>query len=316
MTFASGGEPVKKAVPTVQLLTETVDFTLSGSSVSAEFIMSEEINPIDADQGQVGQVIQNLTINAVQAMPNGGVIKVRAKNVTVSDEDELPLPSESYVKISISDQGIGIPPGDQRRIFDPFFTTKQKGSGLGLATVYSIIRSHGGYITLESVLGSGTTFHVYLLASQADIDLSMKYDSALRQETGVILVMDDEEFVREYASDLLSEAGYEVQFAKDGLEVLEIYKKALNTKAPIDLVILDLTIPGGMGGEETINELLKIDPHVRAIVSSGYSNSPVLANYREHGFRGVVPKPFRPKEMLGIVGKVIHAKSGIQGEKG
>ncbi len=309
LTFATGGEPIKKAVPTERLLRETVDFALSGSKITAEFSMPDDIKPIDADYGQINQVIQNLIINADQAMPNGGTIKIKAENFTKSKDVELPLNGKDFVKISIADEGIGITIKDRQRIFDPFFTTKQKGSGLGLATVFSIVNNHAGYITLESTLGVGTTFFVYLPISQASIDNCIDDDSILLGQEGRVLVMDDDDFIRGYSVDILQEGGHKVKLAKNSEEALEIYSKSLNTDESIDIVILDLTIRGGKGGEETIKELLKIDPEVKAIVSSGYANNPVLSNYREYGFRGVVTKPYKPNEMLQTIQEIFGEKS-------
>ncbi len=309
LTFAKGGKPVRTSVPTEELLRETVDFSLSGSKTKAHFSLPPEINPIDADPGQISQVIQNLIINADQAMPNGGEVRVQAENFRVSADDELPLACGNYIKISIEDQGIGICLDDQQRIFDPFFTTKPTGSGLGLTTVYSIIHSHRGYIRLESELSVGTTFFIYLPVSQAAIKVSTGDNSTPHRKTGVILVMDDEAFFREYAGDALSGFGHLVQFAENGTEALEIYRNAHNSGETIDVVILDLTVRGGMGGEETMKQLLKINPDVKAIVTSGYSNNPVLANYRDFGFRGVMPKPVKPEEMIETVDKVIQGEA-------
>ncbi len=306
LTFATGGKPVKKALSPEKLLRETVDFSLSGSKVTADFEISSDIDPIDGDYGQICQVIQNLIINADQAMPNGGVIKLRAENFTNTPKNSLPLDGKEYVKISIADQGIGIIFDNQTRIFDPFFTTKQKGSGLGLATAHSIVHNHGGYIGLDSVLGTGTTFHIYLPVSQENVDASGECELSQGTARGTILVVDDDEFIRQYATDVLEGGGYQVELAKDGAEAVEVYSRAQSNGRTIDLVILDLTIRGGKGGEETLKDLLKIDQEVKAIVSSGYANNPVLADYREYGFRGVVSKPFTSEEMLIAVAKTIH----------
>ncbi len=315
LTFATGGKPVKKPLPTEKLIRETVEFALSGSTIAVEFSLPADLRPIDGDHGQIGQVIQNLVINADQAMPSGGVIEVTAENVTNTPENGLPYNDAGYVRISIADKGIGIGFNDQQRIFDPFFTTKQKGSGLGLSTVHSIVHAHGGQVGLESSLGSGTTFHVYLPVSQEEADLPGE-DGPLGDRTqGTVLLMDDDEGVRDYAAEILRRGGYQVILARNGTEALDVYRQAQNGGEPIDVVILDLTIRGGKGGEETIKDLLKMDPEVKAIVSSGYSNNPVLAHYRAFGFRGVVPKPFMPHEMLKAVGKILAKSNPLPNAK-
>ena len=239
-------------------------------------------------------------------MPEGGVIKVLAENVNVSKSDVLPIGEGKYVKIVIEDNGIGIYEEYLHKIFDPFFTTKQEGSGLGLATTYSIIKKHNGYIDVESDLGKGTIFYIYIPASDREVleleDLDLK---SIKRGTGRVLVMDDEELVRSVAGEMLKMIGYEVEFAINGLEAIEKYRKAKIRGEVFDCVILDLTVPGGMGGEELIKELIKIDSGVKAIVSSGYSNNPIMANYRDYGFSGVVPKPYKIKELSKVLYEVI-----------
>jgi signal transduction histidine kinase/ActR/RegA family two-component response regulator len=305
LTFARGGAPILKTASMTELLKDTTGFALRGSNVRCKFNIPEDLWPVKIDVGQINQVIHNLIINADQAMPEGGIIKVGAANLTISEEHNLPLAAGEYVKISLEDQGIGIPEEHLSKIFDPYFTTKQKGTGLGLTTSYSIIRKHEGYITVESELGVGTTFHVYLQASPQE---SLKYKNQEEKAfsgKGKILVMDDEKMLRYVVGEMLTHIGYEVACTKDGAEAVELYKKSKAMNNPFDAVIMDLTIPGGMGGKEAVKKLIEIDPDVRAIVSSGYSNDPVMANYPEYGFKAVVAKPYSIEELGKVLESVI-----------
>jgi CheY-like chemotaxis protein len=264
---------------------------------------------IDADEGQVSQVINNLIINATQAMPEGGVIDISAENFTIKDSSFLTLKKGDYVLITFTDHGVGIPSDKIHQIFDPFFTTKDKGSGLGLATTYSIIKNHGGHIAVESEEGIGTTFFVYLPALNKEPEPRKRAAEKLIKGSGRILVMDDEEFIREAAEELLRMAGYDVSSASNGDEAISAYRAAKTQGAPFDVVIMDLTIPGGKGGKEAIKELKAIDPEVKAIVSSGYSNDPIMANFKKYGFSGVVAKPYKLSELSLAVKTVIEDKS-------
>ena len=305
LTFASGGLPVKKVISVGGFIKEAAGFALKGSNVVCEYSISNDLAPVEVDEGQIGQVIQNLIINACQAMPEGGVINVHAENINIDSEKALPLKPGRYVKISIKDQGVGIPQKHISKIFDPYFTTKQTGSGLGLATTYSIIRNHGGYITVNSKVGEGTTFCVYLPATDKKVDVEMDTGKGSFLGQGRILIMDDEEIIRNFACDALRHFGYEVDSAISGDEAINLYKRAGELGQPFNAVILDLTVPGGMGGKETVKELLKIDPGANVIVSSGYSNDPIMAEYNKHGFKGIVAKPYKPKELSEVVSKVI-----------
>mgnify|MGYP001098699542 CR=1 FL=1 len=306
LTFSKGGAPVKRTASIRELLRDSTLFALSGSNVRCEFYMPDDLWSVEIDEGQISQVINNLVINADQAMPEGGIIKVRAENITLKTGHSLPLTDGEYVKISVEDQGIGISKEHLQRVFDPYFTTKQKGSGLGLATSYSIIKNHGGYITAESRVGVGSTFHVYLPASPEKIPTDKgKVKEKPVVGRGRILLMDDERYIRNLLDRMLDSIGYEVTLATDGVEAIELYREAKDSGRPYDAVILDLTVPGGMGGKVAIQRLKEIDPEVKAIVSSGYSDDPVLSDFGEYGFSGFIAKPYRIRELSSVLHKVI-----------
>jgi PAS domain S-box-containing protein len=298
LTFSKGGKPAKKKISLRPVIENSVRFALSGSSVDYRIKLDEDLWLVDADEGQIGQVVQNIVLNADQAMPAGGTIVVRAKNV-LSPDSGLPqlLGEGKYIEISVQDSGMGISEKYLEKIFDPYFTTKEKGSGLGLATSYSIIRNHGGLIDVKSGVGKGATFYIYLPAveSEAEAPEIPKVSSVSRR--GRILVMDDEEMVRNVAEALVKVLGNEVEVVENGEEAITRYMSARESGNPFDIVILDLTIRGGLGGLETIERLLDIDPGVRAIVSSGYSDSAVVADYQNYGFKARLNKPYKLEEL-------------------
>lgn len=306
LTFSRGGAPILQTADMGKLLRDSASFALRGSNVGGEFSISDDLWPVEMDEGQINQVISNLIINAQQAMPAGGIVRVSAENITMGTESGLPLEPGAYIKVSVEDQGVGISEKYLQRIFDPFFSTKQAGSGLGLATSYSIIQKHSGYITVESQLGVGTTFHIHLPASPDGvlIEEEKKEEKPIMGE-GRILVMDDEEHVRDTAADMLRSIGYEAVTSINGSEAIKLYKEAMGSGKPFNVVIMDLTVPGGMGGKEAIQKLIEIDPEVKAIVSSGYSTDPIMANFREYGFKGVIAKPYRTRELSVALRKVI-----------
>ncbi len=305
LTFAKGGAPVKKTVSVAEIIQDSTCFSLSGSSIDCERHLSEELWPVTVDDGQIRQVLQNLVINAAQAMPNGGTIKISAANQVVRKSDGLSLPEGRYVAIAVEDHGIGIPPSEMQKIFDPFYSTKAQGSGLGLAVAHSIITKHAGLITVASEIGKGSTFQILLPASQANMDQEAVGNHGCPHGQGKILVMDDEDLIRQFIATLLARLGYAYELAHDGQEAIALYEKALTEKQPFDLVVMDLTIPGGMGGKETIQRLLLLDPKVKALVSSGYSNDPIMTDFRRYGFCGVVVKPYNIEELSQTVRMVL-----------
>jgi PAS domain S-box-containing protein len=302
LTFAKGGAPVKQLVAVEKLITESASFTCRGSRVRSAFSFPDNLWPVEADPGQISQVFQNLLINAIQAMPTGGTIKIQGENLVVKAGGDLPLDPGRYLKISVEDQGVGLPADYLPKIFDPYFTTKQKGSGLGLSTAYSIVKNHRGYIAVKSKLGAGAAFQVFLPASDKKMVPQRVEDQRLVSGKGRILVMDDEEMVRQVLDKMLNHLGYEGEFARDGDEAIALFREAQRSAGAFAAVILDLTVPGGRGGKETLAQLLKIDPGVKAIVSSGYSEDPVMANFDRYGFSGIIAKPFKVPEL----GKVLH----------
>jgi nitrogen-specific signal transduction histidine kinase/CheY-like chemotaxis protein len=309
LTFSKGGEPVKSIIAIGELIKESVRFALRGSNVKCEFSIPDNLWPVDVDEGQMNQVVNNVIINADQAMPEGGTITVACENVTLGASEVPPLKEGKYIRISVEDRGIGISKEHLSRIFDPYFTTKQRGSGLGLATSYSIIKKHHGQITVESARGVGTVIRIYLPASEGTVVKKDVKKEELLKGAGRILVMDDDEILRGASKSMLKVLGYEVALAQEGAEAIAAYQQAKEAGRPFDAVIMDLTIPGGMGGKETIKKLLEIDPAAKAIVSSGYSNDPVMAEYAKYGFRGAMIKPYRIKDLGAVISRVITMSS-------
>jgi PAS domain S-box-containing protein len=305
LTFSKGGEPVKKLSSIAEIIKDAAGFALRGTNVTCEYLLPADLRPVEIDEGQISQAVNNLVINAVHAMPGGGAITISAENAAIRPESGLPLNEGAYVLIKIRDTGIGIPKEYLPMIFDPYFTTKKKGSGLGLAVTFSIIKNHSGHITVESEPGIGTIFGIYLPASDRELVRDVVPEERILKGKGRILIMDDEEIIRDVAGAILQEAGYEVFFAGDGEEAVGMYKEGRESGRGFDLVIMDLTVPGGMGGKETIQKLMEIDPQVNAIVSSGYSNDPIMADCCRYGFKGIVTKPYQAKALVEEVRRVI-----------
>ncbi|HGE70520.1 TPA: response regulator [Candidatus Poribacteria bacterium] len=306
LTFSKGGAPILKVTSIKELLIDSTNFALKGSNVKCKFLIPDNLWSVEIDGGQISQVINNIVINAIQAMPSGGTIEVGAENITIDLEDCLPLKSGKYVKIYIKDYGIGIPKKYLQRIFDPYFTTKQKGSGLGLSTAYTIIKKHDGHIDVESELEVGSTFYIYLPAKTEyySEELTRQYlNDKLR-----ILIVDDQEIIRDLVQAILGNVGHEVFVAEGGDQAINLYKSELENGRKFDLIIMDLTIPGEMGGKEAIVKLKELDPNVKAIVSSGYSDDPVMSDYEHYGFDGCIVKPYKNKDLIEIVQNVMLRK--------
>ncbi len=316
LTFAKGGTPIKKAENLALFIQETASFALSGSRVSCDVEMSPDLWWCEIDRNQIEQVIDNIVINAQQAMPDGGTIHIRARNVTFTDElRHLTLAAGDYIKISITDHGIGMPAEILPRIFDPFFSTKNKGHGLGLATGYSIVHRHGGCIDVESEPGAGTTFHLYL---PADPDLVTPPEVTVQISNGhqgVVLIMDDEEVIRNILELMLRSLGYSVISTRNGSEAIDVFRAERQAGRPIEAIILDLTVPGGMGGHEAVLRIREIDPRLPVFVASGYADDPVMAKPKEHGFTDSICKPFKRVDLGDVLMRGIDTstKSGPTG---
>ncbi|SMC25621.1 PAS domain S-box-containing protein [Desulfacinum hydrothermale DSM 13146] len=296
LAVAKGGRLDKRTASMAEIIKESGDFVLSGSKVRLDLEIAEDLWPVDVDVGQMNQVLSNLLLNARQAMPGGGTVRVEARNVVVGSEDQVAVPEGRYVLIRVQDQGVGIKAEYLDRIFDPYFTTKdrgtEKGTGLGLAMVYSIMRRHGGHVTVESEEGKGTVFDLYLPASHKRLSQVRESQRPLQKGKGRILVMDDDESVLQIVQEMLHHLGYEPSMARDGAEAVQLYQEALQEGRAFRAVILDLTVRGGQGAKETLEQIRAIDPQVRAIVSSGYVQNNIMDRYADFGFLGVVPKPY------------------------
>ena len=305
LTFARGGDPVRTAVHLPETIMEASAFAVRGSSVRCEVDLAPDLWPADADRGQIAQVVQNLVLNAVQSMPGGGVVRIAACNETVV-HGSAPVTDGDYVRLTVTDAGCGIAPENLERIFDPYFTTKKQGSGLGLATVYSIIKKHRGTIVVTSDQAHGTAFRILLPASRrAAAPRGPTAPVVPTRLHGRILLMDDEEPIRKVGGRMLSRLGLAVETAADGAAAVEVFRAALGEGRPFDVVMLDLTVPGGMGGLEALRRMRELDPGVRAVVSSGYSNDMAMGEYRAHGFVGMIAKPYRIDDCANTLGEVL-----------
>jgi PAS domain S-box-containing protein len=306
LTFAKGGVPVKATTTITDVITEAASFSTAGARIRCEFDLAPDLWQVSIDEGQVSQVFNNLIINADQASPAGGVVTVRAENLNLRETAFGILPPGPYVVVRVKDHGTGIAPEHLPRIFDPYFTTKQSGNGLGLASAYAIIRKHDGHIDVTSVPGSGTTFAIYLPASPTETERRSRKEESVISGKGRILVMDDSPSICELLGEMLAFLGYGVAFAADGHEAIEAYVRGRQDGEPFDAVIMDLTIPGGMGGKEATKQLLTIDPAARVIVSSGYSNDPIMSDFQQFGFRAVIAKPYRISDLGGVLASVLE----------
>lgn len=302
LTFAKGGSPILDATAIDEVVREAAEFVTHGADLHLEYNFDQDLRPVQIDRHQIGQVIQNLVINARQAMATGDRLVISGTNV-MEEQDGLP---KAMVRIEITDKGAGIPEADLEHIFDPYYTTKKEGSGLGLAVVHSIITRHHGRIEVRSKLGEGTTFTIILMASTGAIVEAESQNMPVLKGVGRILVMDDDQAVLLITCRMIRLLGFEVIAAEHGGQAIELYKGQMQRGEAIDLVLMDLTIPKGMGGQETIKEMLKIDPECRAIVASGYSNDPVMAHYGDYGFKASLVKPFDVRHLSQLLDKVMN----------
>lgn len=308
LTFAKGGELIKKVVSVRQILEETVPFVLRGSNVSYRIEMSDEELTVAVDEGQLIQAINNIVINASQAMPGGGTITICVDTIACYNPGPSPTNDENYVRLRFTDCGCGISEENLQRIFDPYFTTKVGGSGLGLATSYAIVSKHGGWISAASTVGSGSTFMVLLPKNDTPLPSCENTESTsakASRDGASIVVMDDEEIIRDLTHDLLTDLGYQVRTCSDGSELVELYRAALTDGSPYAAVIMDLTIPGGIGGKEAAAQLLALDPAARLIVSSGYSTDPIMSDFASFGFSAVLKKPYDAESLFQVITTVL-----------
>jgi PAS domain S-box-containing protein len=307
LTFSKGGEPVKETASITDVIRDSTDFLLHGSTVSCTYSLPDDLWLVDIDRNQMSQVIQNIIINAMHAMPAGGTIRIDCDNIDAPACPTASLSSaDRYIKINISDNGSGIPETLIDKIFDPYFSTKKEGSGLGLAITHSIISKHGGCISLQSKPGEGTTFTLYLPASTRQQKKTMSEEGIkMAGHKAKIMIMDDEKLIRDVTSAMLNLLGHEVIPAKDGKEAIELYRQHSDAGEPIDIIIMDLTIPGGMGGKEAAGEILAINPEAKVIVSSGYSHDPVMAHYQDHGFIAALVKPFQLQDFTDALNQAL-----------
>lgn len=312
LTFARGGEPVKKVVSLQHIVNESASMVMHGSNVKCIIDIPETIHDVEVDEGQIIQAFHNIIINATQAMPAGGTLVVSAQNVQLDRSNHMTLPSGSYILLTFTDEGCGIRDEDITKIFDPYFTTKESGNGLGLASTHSIICKHKGSIYVNSVVNQGSTFSIYL-PSIGTINKESQTESATQVSNmlhcGSILVMDDEEMIRDLVTGMLEDVGYDVVTCVDGAEAIKHYTSAMESGTPFSAVIMDLTIPGGMGGKEAADKLIALDPAACLLVSSGYSNDPIMSDFRTYGFSGTIEKPYRISELVNTLDFVLSHRS-------
>ncbi|MBN2373146.1 PAS domain S-box protein [bacterium] len=312
LNFTKGGATIKKTTSISELIKDSVKFGLRGSNVKHELSVPDDLWTVEVDEGQISQVINNFVINAKQAMPGGGVVKACAENITIGPESPLKLPEGEYIKVSIKDNGVGISKEHLKKIFDPFFTTKEKGNGLGLSNSYSIIKNHNGLIHAESELGIGTAFNIYLPVSKKERISQKEAEGKPVMGKGRVLVMDDDEMVRNVVGIMLEKIGYDPGFARGGTEAIQMYKEAEESHRHFDVVIMDLTIPGGMGAREAVKGLLEIYPDAKVIVSSGYCNDDLVTEFNRYGFCDIISKPYDINELSQKLNKLIMGKEQLK----
>jgi len=305
LTFSNREKPRKRLLSMREVLKTSASLVLRSSNVRRQADIPADLWCVEADEEQINQAINHLLINADQAMPRGGTIQITAENIILGEDAQVPLKPGPYVKVAIGDQGVGIPPEYLGRVFDPFFTTKRRGNGLGLATVYAILKNHDGHITVASPPETGTTFTFYLPAIIQPAKPKRASVPALRRGRGRVLLMDDEEMIREVSSAMLKRLGYEVWVSQDGAAALETYRQAIIEGNPFHAVILDLTVPGGLGAKETIGPLLQVNPRAKVIVSSGFADDPLLLDFQSFGFAGFLPKPYNLTQLSTVMHKIL-----------
>lgn len=309
LSFSKGNKPVKKIINLKNILNESVSMVLSGRNTEYICNISSELNNVNADQGQISQVLNNILINAVQAMPKGGTITINADNYEVTGQASGDLLPGIYAKLTIADQGYGMSEKVMSKIFDPYFTTKDEGNGLGLASSYSIIKKHDGTINVESEEGVGTLFTVLLPTENVAVEDNRDKSTDDVKGEGRVLVLDDDESIADLIELILTNAGYKVDVVSSGEEAIRVYKSAFDGRDPFNAVLMDLTIRGGMGGKDAMGILNNFDPNICAIVSSGYSNDPIVAEYEKYGFKASVSKPYRAKDLLSGIKDALKSKS-------
>ncbi len=311
LTFARGGEPVKKLFSLQHLINESISLFLRGSNVKGIIEIPDSIHAVEADEGQMNQAFHNIIINAAQSMPEGGTLTVTAQNEMLYNANTMNLPGGSYVRLSFADQGSGISDAHLKKIFDPYFTTKADGNGLGLASVHSIVSRHGGHIGVNSVTGKGTTFTIHLPSigkTYSKHQTSSVTPTTGAHSGGAILLMDDEEMIRDMTAEMLEYLGYQITTCDNGATAITEYSAAMKSGSPFAAVIMDLTIPGGMGGKEAAQQILVIDPKACLIVSSGYSNDPIMSDYSSYGFNAAIAKPYKMMEFEQLLSAVLPAR--------
>ncbi|UYP48095.1 Sensor histidine kinase RcsC [Candidatus Lokiarchaeum ossiferum] len=309
LSFSNDGVSAKETIDIAHILQEFVSFTLSGSNVTCEYLIADDLWNIEVDKTQINQVIHNVVINAVQAMPIGGTINIEAHNVQIPSENSFNVPEGNFIRIVIQDHGIGIDPVDLPHLFDPFYQSNLTGKGMGLTVVHDIIVQHGGFISIDSELDVGTTVIFYLPAVESKVAAPLKEHATSSPHSGKVLIMDDEDVIRRVLGKMLKQLGYLPTAVANGDDAIQIYQENMAKGTPFSAVILDLTIRGGMGGEETVKRLLQIDPKLKAIASSGYSTDKIMTNFSDFGFSGTLIKPYKVKELEDTLADLFDAFS-------
>ena len=310
LTFSTGGMPVKETASISDLLKETIKFDLRGTNIHYKFDFVDDLWLVDIDYNQISQVINNIIINARQAMSDKGEILIKAENLENNTSDAILPANKKYIKITISDNGIGIPEDIQSKIFNPFFTTKDQGSGLGLTTSFSIVKKHDGFLTIKSYENLGTSIFIYLPALLiSEQNKKLKNHTQIISGSGKILVMEDQKSIRRSIVRMLRYLGYRVEEAEEGKHAIELYKKAQMKNDPFDIILMDLTIQKGLGGNDTSRILFEYEPQIKIVISSGYSNDPIIANYKEYGFKNVIVKPYTIYQLSNVIHSVLSESS-------